>query len=65
VSITVNLTGFASDGASASSKHGFHVHEHGALGRSCADAGGHFNPTDMTHGAPADENRYGIVIICK
>lgn len=24
--------------------HGFHIHETGALGNKCQDAGGHFNP---------------------
>jgi len=50
----VDLTGFE---AGASTKHGFHVHEHGDLGDSCTDAGGHYNPTGKTHGAPTDENR--------
>jgi Cu-Zn family superoxide dismutase len=39
--------------------HGFHVHEVGDC--SSADfksAGGHFNPTDMPHGAPADMERH-------
>ena len=39
--------------------HGFHVHEVGDC--SSADfksAGGHFNPTDMPHGAPTDIERH-------
>ena len=24
--------------------HGFHVHQNGAVGNNCKDAGGHFNP---------------------
>ena len=28
--------------------HGFHVHENGATGNDCADAGGHFNPTNVS-----------------
>ena len=32
--------------------HGFHVHEKGACGNNGMDAGGHFNPTGMVHGAP-------------
>jgi len=55
VTITVNLTGFIAGG---STKHGFHVHEFGDLGRSCSAAGGHYNPTGKTHGAPTDQNRY-------
>ena len=27
--------------------HGFHVHENGATGNNCEDAGGHFNPTNV------------------
>jgi len=30
--------------------HGFHVHQNGALGNSCKDAGGHFNPGKKNHG---------------
>lgn len=40
-------------------KHGFHIHEYGDC--SAADgtsAGGHFNPQENQHGAPADENRH-------
>jgi Cu-Zn family superoxide dismutase len=39
--------------------HGFHIHEVGDC--SSADfksAGGHFNPTDMPHGAPSDVERH-------
>ncbi len=39
--------------------HGFHIHEVGDC--SAADftsAGGHFNPTDMPHGAPTDMERH-------
>ena len=28
--------------------HGFHVHETGATGNNCADAGGHFDPTNVS-----------------
>jgi len=40
-------------------KHGFHIHECGDC--SSADgssAGGHFNPTNMPHGAPMDMKRH-------
>ena len=32
--------------------HGFHVHETGDCGNNGQNAGGHFNPTNMIHGAP-------------
>ena len=28
--------------------HGFHVHENGATGNNCKDAGSHFNPTNVS-----------------
>ena len=28
--------------------HGFHVHATGATGNNCKDAGGHFNPTNVS-----------------
>jgi Cu-Zn family superoxide dismutase len=32
--------------------HGFHIHEKGDCGNNAQNAGGHFNPTSMVHGAP-------------
>lgn len=32
--------------------HGFHIHEKGDCGNNAMNAGGHFNPTSMVHGAP-------------
>jgi Cu-Zn family superoxide dismutase len=32
--------------------HGFHVHEKGDCGDDAKNAGGHYNPTSMAHGAP-------------
>lgn len=32
--------------------HGFHIHEKGDCGNNGANAGAHFNPTGMPHGAP-------------
>jgi superoxide dismutase, Cu-Zn family len=32
--------------------HGFHIHEKGDCGNNATNAGGHFNPTGMIHGAP-------------
>ncbi|XP_044263391.1 superoxide dismutase [Cu-Zn]-like [Tribolium madens] len=39
-------------------KHGFHIHEKGALGDGCKAAGGHFNPDKKDHGAPEDAVRH-------
>lgn len=46
VEVVVDLTGVPAG------VHGFHVHEKGACGNNGADAGGHFNPSGMVHGAP-------------
>lgn len=32
--------------------HGFHIHEKGDCGNNALNAGGHYNPTGMIHGAP-------------
>jgi Cu-Zn family superoxide dismutase len=40
-------------------RHGFHIHEFGDCSAlDATSAGGHFNPLDMEHGAPTDEQRH-------
>ena len=48
------------DGAGqlSSGRHGFHIHQEGALGNGCKDAGGHFNPGSNNHGDPSDTVRH-------
>ncbi|HJT17639.1 MAG TPA: superoxide dismutase family protein [Thermoanaerobaculia bacterium] len=46
VEVQIDLTGVPAG------THGFHLHEKGACGNNGNDAGGHFNPTGMIHGAP-------------
>ena len=58
VKIQVSLKGFNS---SSTKKHGFHVNESGDLGKQCTDAGGHFNPTNFSHGGPNDRERYNYL----
>ncbi len=44
----------------SSGKHGFHIHQHGNCSdrESFASAGGHYNPTDQSHGAPTADQRH-------
>jgi Cu-Zn family superoxide dismutase len=46
VEVQVDLTGVPPG------VHGFHIHEKGDCGNNAQNAGGHFNPTSMVHGAP-------------
>jgi Cu-Zn family superoxide dismutase len=40
-------------------EHGFHVHEYGdCSAQDGTSAGGHFNPTGVSHGAPEDEEHH-------
>lgn len=46
-------------GLEPESLHGFHVHEYGDCRAGDAEsAGGHYNPTDMPHAGPTDEERH-------
>lgn len=43
----------------APGKHGFHIHEFGdCTAPDLTSAGGHFNPTQVAHGAPTDHTRH-------
>ena len=49
VTVTAQLTGVAAG------EHGFHIHETGDCSApDFKSAGGHFNPTNVAHGAPSD-----------
>ena len=58
MSIEIVLQGFNT--TDNEDKHGFHVHAEGMLTDGCKDAGGHFNPAGVDHGAPWDEVRSEI-----
>lgn len=42
----------------APGKHGFHVHTLGDISKGCISTGGHYNPHNVTHGAPEFEVRH-------
>jgi Cu-Zn family superoxide dismutase len=53
VKVSVHVTGLTAG------KHGFHVHEFGDCSAADgASAGGHFNPSAESHGAPTDGQRH-------
>ncbi len=52
VEVTVDLTGVPPG------VHGFHIHEKGDCGNNGQNAGGHFNPTGMVHGAPDAQSHH-------
>ena len=41
--------------------HGFHIHSVGTVANGCFDALKHFNPENMTHGAPYEQARYEYI----
>lgn len=46
-------------GLEPNTKHGFHIHEYGDCSAvDASSAGGHFNPTHMSHGGPMDKMRH-------
>jgi Cu-Zn family superoxide dismutase len=54
---TVKVTGKL-QGLTPNTQHGFHVHQWGNLTTQCTSAGPHFNPFNLTHGAPSDTIRH-------
>ena len=53
VRVVVDMTGLAPG------KHGFHIHEFGDISSDDgSSAGGHFNPTGMSHSMPMSDNRH-------
>lgn len=54
VRITGTITQFPTNTAE---QFGFHIHQYGTLGGNCTACGGHYNPTDGTHGAPWNDVR--------
>jgi Cu-Zn family superoxide dismutase len=53
VKVNVHVTGLTPG------KHGFHIHEFGDCSAADgASAGGHFNPSSESHGAPGDAQRH-------
>jgi Cu-Zn family superoxide dismutase len=53
IKINVHITGLTPG------QHGFHIHEFGDCSADDAtSSGGHFNPTQMPHGAPTDSQRH-------
>ncbi|XP_046361270.2 superoxide dismutase [Cu-Zn]-like [Haliotis rufescens] len=54
--VSVSLEGFPL--SDPLTKHGYHVHQYGDLSDGCTSTGGHYNPFNMTHGAPFDQIRH-------
>jgi len=52
VRVIGNLTGLSPG------PHGFHIHQLGDTTNGCKSMGGHFNPNQVTHGAPYDLHRH-------
>jgi len=52
IEVQVDLTGVPAG------QHGFHIHEKGDCGNNGNNAGAHFNPTGMIHGAPDAQSHH-------
>lgn len=52
VEVKVDLTGLTPG------LHGFHIHEKGDCGDNAKNAGGHYNPGGLAHGAPTDVSHH-------
>jgi superoxide dismutase, Cu-Zn family len=52
VEVVADLTGVPQG------EHGFHVHDKGDCGNNGQNAGGHFDPTHMVHGAPDAQSHH-------
>ena len=46
VKVSIHLKGFTK-----STPHAIHIHEFGDISQGCMSSGGHFNPTNVTHGS--------------
>lgn len=57
VTLQIYMSGFNAT-TSLTTLHGFHVHENGNLSVQCSAALGHYNPFNVTHGAPSDTIRH-------
>jgi Cu-Zn family superoxide dismutase len=53
VKITARITGLTPN-----TTHGWHIHNTEILNKNCTTGGGHWNPTNVTHGAPDAEVRH-------
>jgi Cu-Zn family superoxide dismutase len=51
--VRLNITGLYPQG-----DHGFHIHQFGDLTNECLSAGPHYNPNNLTHGPPNDNQRH-------
>ena len=55
MTVEIVLNGFNTDDENI--LHGFHIHQIGDIAGGCGDAGGHYNPEGVNHGAPTAATR--------